>query len=114
MKETEKTLKVRLYTGIGGSVWTSNNGAVYNAKRGDVLEFPLVQGLRMLASGDASETLDGPMPHRIGPETAEAQKAAKHPALIEYNLRQQPPKPVACGGIYDPSPVNFAKPKGYF
>lgn len=104
----DKTITVRLYTGIGGSVWTSN-GPVYNAKRGDVLEFPLVQGLRMLANGDASETLDGPMPHRIGPDTAEALRAAKHPALVEYNRSQQPPKAVPCGGIYDPSPVNFAR-----
>lgn len=110
--EDADTMRVRLLEDHGGQLWTED-GPVWDAKRGDIIRLSKIEGLRMIASGQAIRKLKGKLPRKIGPDTAEALEAAQHPALVEYLQSQQPPKAVAVGGIYDPSPVNFRKTRYY-
>jgi len=89
----EKIIKIRMLCNHGGSMWTAD-GSRHDLKRGDIIRINEVQGLGLVASGQATLTLDGPMTTEIAPTTREAVKAAKHPAVVAAMQRNQPPKPL--------------------
>lgn len=83
-------MKVRLLRNIAGS-FQARSEILWDAKRGDVVDFDDVVAMRKIAAGLATANLKGELPPAHA-ESEESRAAMNHPLLVADRQRNLPPE----------------------